>query len=145
MPEDGLLSRYTRQLKAANVGKTTPTHAADNDDTRRGRSLRPRPRPRPQGLGVLIFQQGTEEERVFEVDRDRTTIGRSRHSDIALDDDAVSRTHAIVTRDEAGTYRVCDQDSVNGTYVNDQRIFEHVLEDGDVIQIGMTVLAFRRA
>jgi FHA domain len=145
MPEDGLLSRYTRQLKAANVGKTTPTPVGKDDETRRARSARPRLRSRPPDRGVLIVQEGTQDERVFEVGRDRTTIGRSRQCDIALDDHAVSRTHAIVTCDEAGTYRLCDQGSINGTYVNEQRISEHALEDGDIIQVGLSVLAFRQA
>jgi pSer/pThr/pTyr-binding forkhead associated (FHA) protein len=139
MPDDGLLSRYTKQLKAANVAQPTPTPVADDDRTHRAR----RAHPRPHRVGVLIFHQGTEEEHVFEVGNDRVTIGRSRQSDIVLDDHAVSRLHAIVTREKRGTYRLRDQDSVNGTYVNEQRIFEHVLEDGDAIQVGLTVLAFR--
>jgi hypothetical protein len=147
MPEDGLLSRYTRQLKAAAVDKTPPTRAADDDDTRRARSAHPHPHPhphpRPRHVGVLILCQGQEGERVFEVGNDGITIGRSSQSDIVLDDQAVSRVHAVVTREKKGTYRLRDQDSVNGTYVNEQRISEHVLEDGDAIQVGLTVLAFR--
>ena len=145
MPEDGLLSRYTRQLKAANVDKTPPTRVAGDDRTRHARSAQPQPHPRPHGLGVLIVHQGQEDEHVFELGNDRTTIGRSRQNDIVLDDQAVSRVHAIVTRDKKGTYRLSDQDSVNGTYLNEQRISEHVLEDGDFIQIGLTVLTFRQA
>jgi pSer/pThr/pTyr-binding forkhead associated (FHA) protein len=91
------------------------------------------------------MRQGEEAERVFEVRDDGLTIGRSPESDILLDDPAVSRVHAIVTRDEAGTYRILDQDSANGTYVNDRRISEQMLEDGDEIQVGLTVLAFRQS
>ena len=134
---DGLLSRYTRQLKAANVGETT--RFPDDDRTRRAR-----PRPHPRSLGVLILHQGEESECAFEAHTDRMTIGRSRESDIAIEDASVSRLHAVVARDEEGTYRICDQDSVNGTFVNGQPIFEQVLEDGDEIQVGMTVLAFRQ-
>ena len=72
------------------------------------------------------------------------TIGRSRENDIVVEDHGVSRVHAIVTRDEEGNYRIRDQDSTNGTYVNSQRIFEHVLEDDDEIRVGMTELAFRQ-
>src|SRR5262249_30895418 len=138
-------SRYTRQLKAANVEKTPPPRVADDDRTRHARSAQPQPHPRPHGLGVLIVHQGQEDEHVFELGNDRTTIGRSRQNDIVLDDQAVSRVHAIVTRDKKGTYRLSDHDSVNGTYVNEQRISEHVLEDGGFIQIGLTVLTFRQA
>src|SRR5215469_9865155 len=87
---DGLLSRYTSKLKAAN-GKDT-TRFPDHDRTRSAR-----PRSRPQRLGMLIVRQGDEFEQVFEVLKDPTTIGRSRESDIALEDEAVSRVHAIVT------------------------------------------------
>ena len=135
---DGLLSRYTRQLKAANVGETT--RFPDDDRTRRAR-----PRPHSRSLGVLILHQGEESECAFEVRTDTMTIGRSRKSDIALEDPAVSRVHAVVTCDEDGTYCICDQDSINGTYVNSERIIEQVLEDGDEIQVGMTVLAFRQS
>jgi pSer/pThr/pTyr-binding forkhead associated (FHA) protein len=135
---DGLLNRYTGQLKTAN-GRDT-TRFADHDRTRSARS-----RPRPQRLGMLLLRQGTDSYRAFEVRKDRMTIGRSRESDIALEDEAVSRVHAIVTRDEAGTYRILDQNSANGTYVNSQRIGECVLEDGDEIQVGLMVLEFRQS
>lgn len=134
---DGLISRYTRQLKAANVRETT--RSADDDQTHHACL-----RPSPQGFGVLILRQGTEDEYVFEVRKSRTTIGRGHESDIVLHDSAVSRKHATVTRDEEGSYRIRDQDSVNGTYVNGQRIIEHVLDDGDEIQVGMMMLAFRQ-
>lgn len=134
---DGLLSRYTRQLKASNVRETT--RSADDDRTRRARL-----RPSPQRFGVLILRQGAENEYVFEMRKDRTTIGRHSENDIVLDDSAVSRRHATVTRDEEGYYCLCDQDSFNGTYVNGQRIIEHVLDDGEEIQVGMSMLTFRQ-
>lgn len=135
---DGLLSRYTSKLKTANGRETT--RFADHDRTGNAR-----PRPRPQRLGMLILRQGKEPDQAFEVRKDRMTIGRSRESDIALEDEAVSRVHAVVTCDEAGTYRIRDQNSANGTYVNSQRINEFVLEDGDEIQVGLMVLEFRQS
>jgi pSer/pThr/pTyr-binding forkhead associated (FHA) protein len=92
---------------------------------------------------MLILRHGEESDRIFEVRKDRMTVGRSRESDIALDDEAVSRVHAIVTRDEDGMYWICDQSSANGTYVNSERIIEYELEDGDEIQVGLMVLEFR--
>jgi SARP family transcriptional regulator, regulator of embCAB operon len=138
---DGLLSRYTEKLKTAHVGETT--HAVDDDRTR-GARPRPHPHPRAQRLGVLLLRQGKEAARAFELRTDRMTMGRSRASDIVLEDPTVSRVHAMVTRDAAGIYRIVDQDSANGILVNNQPISEHVLEDGDEIQIGMLVLAFRQ-
>ena len=137
--QDGLLSRYTSKLKAANGRERT--HFADHDRTPSARR-----RPRPQRLGQLILRQSKEsDDRVFEVRQDRMTIGRSRESDIALDDECVSRTHAIITCDEAGIYSIRDQNSANGTYVNRQRVSEYVLEDGDEIQVGLIVLEFRHS
>ena len=94
---------------------------------------------------MLIVREGKESDRAFEVHKDRMSIGRSRESDIALDDDAVSRVHAMLTRDEAGAYRIRDQNSANGTFVNSQRISEYVLEDGDEIRVGLMVLEFRQS
>jgi pSer/pThr/pTyr-binding forkhead associated (FHA) protein len=94
---------------------------------------------------MLIVRQGKESDQAFEVRKDRMTIGRSSESDIALEDEAVSRVHAVVLRDEDGTYRICDRNSANGTYVNSQRISEYVLEDGDEIQVGLMVLEFRQS
>jgi hypothetical protein len=135
---DGLIGRYTSRLKTVKARETT--RFADHDPAR---SVRPR--PRLQRPGVLILRQGTESDRAFEVHKDRMTIGRSRESDIVLEDEAVSRIHAVVTRDEAGTYCIHDQNSANGTYVNSQRVGEYVLEDGDVIQVGLIVLEFRQS
>jgi pSer/pThr/pTyr-binding forkhead associated (FHA) protein len=95
-----------------------------------------------QRLGVLVVRQGKEQGRVYEVRKDRLTIGRSRDSDIFLEDLAVSRLHTTVYRDEGGRYIIHDENSANGTYVNSQRITEQPLEEGDEIQVGQTVLAF---
>ena len=97
-----------------------------------------------QRMGVLIVRQGKEPGRTFEMRKDRTTIGRSRESDIFLEDLAVSRLHTTIARDEHGRYIVHDESSANGTFVNGQRINEHVLEEGDEIQVGQTILAFVR-
>jgi pSer/pThr/pTyr-binding forkhead associated (FHA) protein len=89
------------------------------------------------------LRQGAESEQTFELRNNPTTIGRSRESDIVLDDDAVSRAHAIVMRDEAGTYFIRDHNSGNGTFVNGERVTEFELEDGDEIQVGLVVMEFR--
>lgn len=103
-----------------------------------------RPAAGAQGLGMLVVRQGKEPGRIFEARKDRLTIGRSRESDIFLEDLAVSRLHTTVSRDEYGRYILRDENSANGTYVNGQRVSEHVLEEGDEIQVGQSVLAFVR-
>ncbi len=98
----------------------------------------------PQRLGMIVVRQGKEPGRIFEIRSDRMTIGRSRDSDIFLEDLAVSRLHTTVGRDDGGNYLIRDENSANGTYVNNQRITEQPLEEGDEIQVGQTVLAFMK-
>jgi pSer/pThr/pTyr-binding forkhead associated (FHA) protein len=76
--------------------------------------------------------------------KDHITIGRSRESDIFLEDLAVSRLHATIYRDEMGGYLLRDENSANGTSVNGQRVTETALQEGDEIQLGQTILAFVR-
>ena len=98
--------------------------------------------PAAQRLGVLVVRQGKEQGKTFELRKDRTTLGRSRESDIFLEDLAVSRLHTTILQDGGGRYILRDEGSANGTYVNEQRVNEQVLEDGDVIQVGQSILVF---
>lgn len=73
---------------------------------------------------------------------DRTTIGRGLQTDIRLADEGISRTHAMI-EERDGDYVLIDAGSTNGTYANGNRIEEHVLQEGDKIQIGASsVLRF---
>lgn len=92
---------------------------------------------------MIVVRQGKEPGRMFELRKDRVTIGRSRDSDIFLEDLAVSRLHTTINR-ESGGYVLRDEGSANGTYVNGKRITEQPLEEGDEIQVGQSVLAFVR-
>jgi pSer/pThr/pTyr-binding forkhead associated (FHA) protein len=103
-----------------------------------------RPGNGQQRIGMIVIRQGKEPGRVFELRKDRLTIGRSRESDIFLEDLAVSRLHTTVNSDGNGHYIIRDEGSANGTYVNQQRVTEQALEEGDEIQVGQTVLAFVR-
>lgn len=96
------------------------------------------------GSGYVRVEEGKEPGRAYEIKKDALSIGRSRESDIFLEDLAVSRLHATVFRDEQGNYHVRDENSANGTTVNGQRIADHVLDEGDEIGLGQTVLAFAR-
>ena len=73
-----------------------------------------------------------------------TTIGRSRDCDIFLEDLAVSRLHATIREMNDGSYEIEDHRSAAGTYVNGMRITRYRLIDGDVVQIGLNKLIFRR-
>lgn len=97
-----------------------------------------------QRAAVLVVRQGKEPGRTYDMRRDRITIGRSRESDIFLEDLAVSRLHTTVTHDESGRYILRDENSANGTFVNGQRVSEKALDEGDEVQVGQTVLGFVR-
>ncbi len=128
---------------SAGWGGNTPG-AYDNGfgDVEKTRNVRPN--TGQQRVGMIVIRQGKEPGRVFELRKDRLTIGRSRESDIFLEDLAVSRLHTTVNSDGNGHYIIRDEGSANGTYVNQQRITEQSLEEGDEIQVGQTVLAFVR-
>ena len=70
-----------------------------------------------------------------------TTAGRHPESDIFLDDVTVSRRHAEIRRRD-GKFFVQDKGSLNGTYVNRQRVEETPLASGDELQIGKFKLVF---
>jgi hypothetical protein len=73
----------------------------------------------------------------------RTTIGRLPDCDVVVDDPGASRHHARIDVSD-GEYLLTDLGATNGTLVNEAPIHEHVLQDGDRITIGSTVIEFRR-
>ena len=95
----------------------------------------------PAGNAMLIVQRGPGSGSRFLLDKDLVQAGRHPASDIFLDDVTVSRRHAEFTRTQ-GTFRVSDAGSLNGTYVNRDRIDAVTLKDGDEVQIGKFRLVF---
>ncbi len=90
----------------------------------------------PAGSAMLLVQRGPSAGARFLLDTDRVTVGRHPDSDIFLDDISVSRRHSTFARGEQG-YIVSDLGSLNGTYVNRDRIDGDVaLTGGDEVQIG---------
>jgi pSer/pThr/pTyr-binding forkhead associated (FHA) protein len=71
-----------------------------------------------------------------------TRIGRSPRADIAFDDGSVSRRHAVLIARSDGGADIADDSSLNGTYVNGERIVRCRLHDGDRIEIGRKSLRF---
>ncbi|HLI14855.1 MAG TPA: FHA domain-containing protein [Acidimicrobiales bacterium] len=94
-----------------------------------------------EGAGLLVVKRGPATGARFVLDKDVTRAGRHPDSDIFLDDITVSRRHAEFLR-EPGAYRVRDVGSLNGTYVNRERIDDAVLSSGDEVQIGKFKLLF---
>jgi pSer/pThr/pTyr-binding forkhead associated (FHA) protein len=95
----------------------------------------------PEGLGVLVVKRGPNAGSRFVLEHERTEAGRHPESDIFLDDITVSRRHAEFLRQSNG-YLVRDVGSLNGTYVNRERIEEGTLRNGDEVQIGKFRLVF---
>jgi pSer/pThr/pTyr-binding forkhead associated (FHA) protein len=96
----------------------------------------------PPDIGVLVLKSGAEPGIRHLLSGPLTTAGRHPRSDIFLDDITVSRRHVEVSRAPSGDYVLRDVGSLNGTYVNRQRIDEITLTDGDEVQIGKFKLVF---
>ncbi|ANH39650.1 Glycogen accumulation regulator GarA [Nocardioides dokdonensis FR1436] len=95
----------------------------------------------PSGHALLVVQKGPGSGSRFLLDSDVVTAGRHPDSEIFLDDVTVSRRHAEFHRTGA-SFSVGDAGSLNGTYVNRDRIDRVQLSDGDEVQIGKYRLVF---
>jgi hypothetical protein len=98
-------------------------------------------------LGILYVKGGKDLGRIYEIRKESLTIGRSRDSDIFLEDLAVSRLHASIVNEGNGKLALKDEGSANGTKVNGQVVNKnqfYPLQEGDNIQIGQTVLVFAK-
>jgi FHA domain/zinc-ribbon domain len=95
----------------------------------------------PPGTALLIVLRGPNAGSRFLLDSDFTSTGRHPDSDIFLDDVTVSRRHAEFYR-HGDRFTVRDVGSLNGTYVNRERIEEAELFGGDEVQIGKFRLLF---
>jgi len=94
-----------------------------------------------EGAAVLVVRRGPSAGSRILLDAETTSLGRHPQSDIFLDDVTVSRKHAEVVR-SGGDYLVRDLRSLNGTYVNRERVEEAVLAHGDELQVGRFKLYF---
>lgn len=90
---------------------------------------------------LLISTRGAVSGSRYLLDEDKVTVGRDSHADILLDDSTVSRAHAVFLRSN-GVFTVVDSGSLNGTYVNRQRVDRAQLKNGDEIMIGKFRLVF---
>jgi hypothetical protein len=98
-------------------------------------------------LGIVRIEEGKEPGRVYEIRKESLSIGRSRESDIFLEDLAASRLHASIINLGNGNYALKDEGSANGTKINGQLVNKYQpypLQEGDKIQIGQTVMLFAK-
>ena len=95
----------------------------------------------PRTSALLIVERGPSTGARFLLDAERTLAGRSEAADIFLDDVTVSRRHVEFVR-ELDDFVVRDVGSLNGTYVNRERIESALLRAGDEVQIGKFRMTF---
>ncbi len=86
---------------------------------------------------ILKFKDALVKE--IPLEKDLITIGRKAENDIAIDNQAVSGFHAKIFRDPEG-YSIEDLNSLNGTFINGQRVGKSLLNNGDVVLIGVHTL-----
>ena len=125
-------------IKVEPGGSTTMTYAPEDVVDEEGEPLS---ELRIEGTALVVRSGGGRAGETFPLDGDRVEIGRSPDAPVFLDDVTVSRSHAMLVRDDVG-YTIEDAGSLNGTYVNRRRVEKAKLEDGDEVQIGKYRLTF---
>jgi len=93
------------------------------------------------GAALVVRSGGGRSGETFLLETSPTTVGRSPECGIFLDDVTVSRKHAVLAQ-EGERWRLEDQGSLNGTFVNRERVDSADLSDGDELQIGKYRLTF---
>jgi pSer/pThr/pTyr-binding forkhead associated (FHA) protein len=140
-PDSGDMNLEPRTMRFQGV----PAQEAEHLDTRgltaedqaTIEALRP-------GTALLVVLRGPNTGARFLLDDQEVGAGRHPDSDIFLDDVTVSRKHAVFVLQGDG-YVVRDSGSLNGTYVNRERIDEAPLHTGDEVQIGKFRLVYYAA
>jgi len=133
-PADPTTMRFSGLTGAESIEAIQGEHVLTRADQATVEALRP-------GTALLVVLRGPNTGARFLLDDDEVSSGRHPDSDIFLDDVTVSRKHAIFRRTN-GRFVVRDVGSLNGTYVNRERIDEAVLTTGDEVQIGKYRLVF---
>ena len=95
----------------------------------------------PSRSALLVVRRGPNAGARFLLDADVTTVGRHPEADIFLDDVTVSRRHSEFLRDGI-LFQIKDLGSLNGTYLNGDRIDTATLTEGSEVQVGKFRLTF---
>jgi len=122
---------------------TPPDSTARDDDrdTTQRTELSPGPRGNGPQTACVVVIHGEGLGKRVDVGEKPVIVGRSQECDLHIPHPSVSRQHCSIWRDAEG-YRVRDLGSTNRTRVNDQRVDGAVLEDGDHVTVGETILKF---
>ncbi|HVP02504.1 MAG TPA: FHA domain-containing protein [Solirubrobacteraceae bacterium] len=97
--------------------------------------------PQLEQPGQYLVYREAGGAKVVPLVREWTRVGRSLAADVRFDDPTVSRRHALIVRQADGV-RVLDDRSLNGIFVNGDRVEWRVLADGDEIVVGRYRLHF---
>ncbi len=96
----------------------------------------------PEGMMVMLrVLEGQEKGKGYHVEKVPVTIGRDQISDISITDSRMSRQHCMVFY-YAPEFYIKDLGSTNGTFVNEKRIKQSGIKNGDHIKAGSTLLEF---
>jgi pSer/pThr/pTyr-binding forkhead associated (FHA) protein len=128
-------------LATARDDRTVTLHVADHGESAE-ESPSVTPGELPHGSGVLVVTRGPNAGARYLLGEGVTRAGRHPDSDIFLDDITVSRRHAEFTQEEGATFAIADVGSLNGTYVNRERIDRAPLSPEDEVQIGKFKLVY---
>jgi hypothetical protein len=109
--------------------------AGDAPSTEEREALVVEARQRMDGAGEYLAWMDLDGLQVVPLEREWTRIGRSLAADVRFDDPTVSRRHALIVRQADGV-RVLDDRSLNGVFVNGERVEWRVLSDGDELVVG---------
>jgi pSer/pThr/pTyr-binding forkhead associated (FHA) protein len=97
---------------------------------------------RPAPGRYLAIEDG-EVTRLVALHQPVTHLGRGFSADLRLEDQSVSRRHAVIVDGGGDGARILDDRSANGTFVNERRVTEAVLRDRDVVRLGRVILVYR--
>ena len=100
------------------------------------------PEAKPAAAAALRVVRGPQTGVSIQLGDAPQTIGRSPQRDVFLNDMTVSRQHATITRTERGRL-ITDEHSFNGVWVNNENVDAHLLQAGDIIQIGAFCLLYQ--
>ena len=141
-PGSNFCSSCGAALNLSEVEDTTMTHVVTPAEEREAdEDLKVSPDELEAGAALLVVRKGPNEGSKYVLVAEVTRAGRHPDSDIFLDDITVSRRHAEIVR-RADGFHVVDVGSLNGTYVNRDRVEEARLGNGDELQIGKFKLVF---
>jgi hypothetical protein len=123
------------------AGGRLPRRAVEESPAREHEAFLARAREQVEGDGQFLAWQEADKVHVAPLEREWTRVGRSLAADVRFDDPTVSRRHALIVRQADGV-RVLDDRSLNGVFVNGERVEWRVLHDGDEIVVGRYRLVF---